>query len=288
MSNGTSQATTIRGYPDQRGAAILKLNRKAHSLQAIGRIRAVRPGKPKRILILSSLALPSLPVDSLVLWQELVTGLSRIELSAKSQRLASALYPDGGRWPVTGLRLSASGIREDAPDASLHHILQPSGGAASPSTRFMTLYAPLRGAAAAGPLSSNSGGRAAASAFPQCCSIRPIRRRLSRGSDPVSSWFQLLILIKETGGQKCAGMIDDDEIPIFAGQEEAIEAWLPKRNQYLNCKGPRGARGDLAAKEKEAGGATAAAAPRPRPCCCRLARRGVRPRPRAAPEGARG
>jgi hypothetical protein len=114
MADDTLRTTTIRGYPDRRGAAILALNRESCTLQAIGRIRAVKAGMRKRILILSSLVLPGLPIDRLVLWQELVTGLSRIELSAKSQRLETALYPDGSRWPVMGLRLSAAGIREDA------------------------------------------------------------------------------------------------------------------------------------------------------------------------------
>lgn len=117
MADDTLRTTTIRGYPDPRGAAILALNREAYTIQAIGRIRAVRPGMRKRILILSSLVLPGLPIDRLVLWQELVTGLSRIELSAKSQRLEAALYPDGSRWSVMGLRLSAAGIREDAPQS---------------------------------------------------------------------------------------------------------------------------------------------------------------------------
>jgi hypothetical protein len=54
-------------------------------------------------------------VDRLVLWQELVTGLSRLELSAKSQKLEAAIYQNGSRWPVTGLRLSAAGIAADAP-----------------------------------------------------------------------------------------------------------------------------------------------------------------------------
>lgn len=116
MRDGTSRATRIRGYPDPRGAAILAQNREAFTLQAIGRIRAVRAGSPKKILVLSSLALPGFPIDRLVLWQELVTGLTRIELSAKAQRLEAALYPDGSCWPVPGLRLSAAGIREDAPE----------------------------------------------------------------------------------------------------------------------------------------------------------------------------
>jgi hypothetical protein len=115
MADDSFRTTKIRGYPDPRGAAILELSREAYTIQAIGRIRAVREGRPKRILVLSSLVLPGLPVDRLVLWQELVTGLSAVELSAKSQRLETALYPDGRRWSVMGLRLSAAGIQEDAP-----------------------------------------------------------------------------------------------------------------------------------------------------------------------------
>src|SRR5690606_13878947 len=79
-------------------------------------IRAVKPGPPKRILVLSSLVLPCLPVDRLVLWEELATGRTRLELSPKARTLEAALYPDGRCGPVTGLRLSAAGIEADAPD----------------------------------------------------------------------------------------------------------------------------------------------------------------------------
>lgn len=116
LVRGEAVPAIVRSHPDSRGAALLGLVREAATIQAIGRIRAVKPGPMKRILVLSSLVLPGLPVDRLVLWQELVTGHSRLELSAKSQKLESAVYPNGSRWPVTGLRLSAAGIAADAPE----------------------------------------------------------------------------------------------------------------------------------------------------------------------------
>ena len=120
LADGTVRAATIRSHPDPRGAGVLSLCREASTIQALGRIRAVKPGAPKRILILSSLVLPDFPVDRLVLWQELVTGLSRLELGAKSQRLEAALYPYGGAWSVSAIRLSAAGIQEDAPEVFDH------------------------------------------------------------------------------------------------------------------------------------------------------------------------
>jgi hypothetical protein len=116
MADGTTRPAKVRTHPDPRGAAILSQMREASTLQAIGRIRAVNAVDPKRILILCSIPLPALPIDRLVLWQELVTGLSRLELSAKAQRLEAALYPNGQWMPVAGMRLSAEGIRSDAPE----------------------------------------------------------------------------------------------------------------------------------------------------------------------------
>jgi hypothetical protein len=116
MADGTTRLARVRTHPDPRGAALLSQIREASTLQAIGRIRAVNAQVPKRILILCSIPLPRLPIDHLVLWQELVTDLSRAELSAKSQTLESALYPYGRSAPIAGLRLSGSGLRADAPE----------------------------------------------------------------------------------------------------------------------------------------------------------------------------
>jgi hypothetical protein len=116
MADGTTRPAKFRTHPDHRGATLLSQIREAGTLQAIGRIRAVNARVPKRILVLCSIPLPGLPVDRLVQWQELVTGLSRLELGAKAQRIESALYPHGRSMPVSGLRLSAKDIGVDAPE----------------------------------------------------------------------------------------------------------------------------------------------------------------------------
>jgi hypothetical protein len=116
MSDGTTRPAKVRTHPDPRGAALLAQSREAYTIQAIGRIRAVNALVPKRILILCNMPLPGFLIDSLVLWQELVTGLSRLELGTKARNLESALYPYGRSMPVSGLRLSGEGIRADAPE----------------------------------------------------------------------------------------------------------------------------------------------------------------------------
>ena len=103
-----------RQHPDPRGAAILSLNREAHTIQALARLRAVGAKSPKRIILVSSVPLPGVPVNCLTSWKALVANRPAIELSSKFKCLEKAMFSACGEHLTDGLRLSRRGIAEDA------------------------------------------------------------------------------------------------------------------------------------------------------------------------------
>jgi hypothetical protein len=78
----------------------------------MARTRAVGSKRRKRIVILSSIPLPGLPVDHLVDWQELVTGIPSA-IAKKVERLRQAIRDPHGALR-TSLRLSVDGLVADA------------------------------------------------------------------------------------------------------------------------------------------------------------------------------
>ena len=91
-----------RTHRDPRCRAVESQLREAATSQAIARLRLIHPSRPKRVVILSSLPIPGLPVTQLLTWRLL-----------RHPRLRAAFEEAGWR----GLRLSAGGLSQDAPSA---------------------------------------------------------------------------------------------------------------------------------------------------------------------------
>lgn len=102
LSDGTGRATRVPVHPDRRLAALQRQRRELASRQAFERLRLARSTDPKRLVLLSKLPIPGLPVDELVTWGDLLPS-----------RLNQAIAEAGATRPF--LRLSAAGLAEDAP-----------------------------------------------------------------------------------------------------------------------------------------------------------------------------
>jgi hypothetical protein len=111
--SGLAEAT-IRSHPDQRAAVVLSQMRECQSLQAIARLRLVAPSLPKRVVLLSSLPLPSFPVTKLIPFDVVARGLEDEPDPHGFIRLEKALRATMGR-SVRGTRLSAAGLASDLP-----------------------------------------------------------------------------------------------------------------------------------------------------------------------------
>ncbi|QFS84859.1 hypothetical protein FIU97_19395 (plasmid) [Roseivivax sp. THAF40] len=75
MRNGSLIHTRRRSHSDARARVLLEQSRECSTLQAIARLRLVAPKTPKRVVILSSLPLPGLPISQLTKWKVMVAGL---------------------------------------------------------------------------------------------------------------------------------------------------------------------------------------------------------------------
>ena len=105
----------VRSHPDPRGAALLRQSREAQSEQAIARLRLLSTDTPKRVLVLSNVPLPGLPVNDWLKFDAVVQDKSDEQVSKKYQKLERAI--DGANGPVLrGIRLSPSGLTKDAKD----------------------------------------------------------------------------------------------------------------------------------------------------------------------------
>lgn len=102
MSNGLGRGALVTQHPDLRCNAILKQIREYGARQAFERVRLARATPPKRLILLSRLPIPDLPVDRLV-------KLGDIE----PPRFIQAIVEAANRSGV--LRLTASGLAADAP-----------------------------------------------------------------------------------------------------------------------------------------------------------------------------
>lgn len=103
----------VRSHPDPRGAALLRQSREAQSEQAIARLRLLSTDTPKRVLVLSNVPLPGLPVNDWLKFDAVVQDKSDVQVSKKYQKLERAI--DGANGPVLrGIRLSPGGLTKDA------------------------------------------------------------------------------------------------------------------------------------------------------------------------------
>ena len=105
----------VQSHPDPRGASLLQQSREAQSEQAIARLRLLSTDIPKRVLVLSNVPLPGLPVNDWLKFDAVVQDKSDVQVSKKYQKLERAI--DGANGPVLrGIRLSPSGLAKDAKD----------------------------------------------------------------------------------------------------------------------------------------------------------------------------
>ena len=65
FANGSIRGAVVHAHPDPRAQAILAQSRECSTLQAIARLRLVTPNCKKRVVILSNLPLPELPITRL-------------------------------------------------------------------------------------------------------------------------------------------------------------------------------------------------------------------------------
>jgi hypothetical protein len=116
MQDGALVTARVQDHPDRRVRRILHQLREAQSLQAVARLRLTAPDRPKRVVVLGNLPLPGLPVSRLTTLAALAAGLEDEPDVPGHQRLSAALG-EGERPEVAGLRLSAHGLKADAPRA---------------------------------------------------------------------------------------------------------------------------------------------------------------------------
>lgn len=105
----------LQVHPDARGTALLRQNREAASEQAIARLRLVFPNRAKKVVILSNVPLPNLPVDTYVDLEAFAAGRFGHQATSGYGRLASAVVAEDGRPRSKGLRTSPQGLLLDAP-----------------------------------------------------------------------------------------------------------------------------------------------------------------------------
>lgn len=109
-------------HPDERGTALLRQNREAASEQAIARLRLVFPNRAKRVVILSNVPLPNLPVDTYVELEAFAEGRHGHRRTSNYRKLESAVTSNDGAPSVKGLRTGKTGLFQDA----RHFFTKPS------------------------------------------------------------------------------------------------------------------------------------------------------------------
>jgi hypothetical protein len=103
MENGEQFGIFGRAHSDTRVRALQIQTREMAARQAIERLRLVNAIERKRVVICTTVPVPGLPVSELLRWDQLVPS-----------RLEAAIAEANQRSGV--LRLSASGLAEDAPE----------------------------------------------------------------------------------------------------------------------------------------------------------------------------
>lgn len=103
LAGGSGQAVMVRAHPDKLGRALQMQGRELASRQSYERLRLATAQEPKRVVVLSNVPVPGLPVNDLVSWAELAPSRFEAAMAEAAQR--------GGV-----LRLSAAGLAEDAPE----------------------------------------------------------------------------------------------------------------------------------------------------------------------------
>ncbi|SDY25897.1 DEAD/DEAH box helicase family protein [Citreimonas salinaria] len=114
MADGSVRDGLRRAHPDRRVQAILAQSRECATLQAIARLRLVSPNREKRVVVLSNLPLPELPVTRLCTFTALERDLEHEPDWLGFIRMEKALRATMGR-AVRGARLSATGLHLDLP-----------------------------------------------------------------------------------------------------------------------------------------------------------------------------
>ena len=111
--NGPTRGPQV--HPDARGTALLRQNREAASEQAIARLRLVFPNRAKRVVVLSNVPLPNLPVDTYVELEAFAGGRFGHRASSDFGRLETAIVAEDGKPRRKGLRTSPQGLLKEAP-----------------------------------------------------------------------------------------------------------------------------------------------------------------------------
>ncbi|WP_274844569.1 hypothetical protein [Phaeobacter gallaeciensis] len=101
-------------HPDEHARVLLAQSREAGAEQAIARLRLIDPSGPKRVLILSNLPLPNLPIDRSIPFNQLVEFPGLTEPMPNLSRLKRAITQPNGTLR-RGIRTSPKGLHEDAP-----------------------------------------------------------------------------------------------------------------------------------------------------------------------------
>lgn len=114
LVDGSVRQVGLRAHPDPRVQAILSQLREHASLQAIARLRLVSPNRKKRVVVLSNLPLPDLPVTRFTAFAALERDLEHEPDWQGFVRLEKALgILEKGA--IRGTRLSAIGLATDLP-----------------------------------------------------------------------------------------------------------------------------------------------------------------------------
>lgn len=103
MADGSARAVVGRAYAEPRLRALQVQHRENGLRQAAERLRLAHAEAPKRVLVLSRVPVPGLPVQELVAWKELAPS-----------RFARAMAEAALRTGI--LRTSAAGLAQDAPE----------------------------------------------------------------------------------------------------------------------------------------------------------------------------
>lgn len=103
MADGSGRALVGRAYAEPRLRALQRQHRELGMRQAAERLRLAHADRPKRVVVLSRVPVPGLPVAELVAWADLAPS-----------RFARALAEAALRSGI--LRTSAAGLAADAPE----------------------------------------------------------------------------------------------------------------------------------------------------------------------------
>jgi len=103
MADGSGCAIEAAAHPDPRIRELQKQGREYGARQSFERLRLANATEQKRVVMVSAVPIPGLPVDRLVTWQELAPD-----------RLEAAIAEAAQHGAV--LRLSAAGLAQDAPE----------------------------------------------------------------------------------------------------------------------------------------------------------------------------